>query len=88
MKKIVKLTESDLTRIVRRVITEQESVDIEAEIDALDENDVDGLDEILKKIGRSLHKFARNNKLSRMLRKIGTGKPKYRSYLKQLDGFN
>ena len=50
MKKIIRLTESDLTRIVRRVIREQEETSVESEIDA----EIDNIDRpeptILQKI--------------------------------------
>ena len=46
MKRIVRLTESDLARIVKRVIREQEEEtdSVEMEIEDTDENDAKGLE--------------------------------------------
>ena len=57
MKRIIRLTESDLTRIVRRVIREQEetSVDseIDSEIDKIDRPEPTILQKIIDKIERT-----------------------------------
>ena len=77
MKKIVRLTESDLSRIVRRVIREQEEIsgdiemEVDDELDDVDENDANGLKKLLDKLGDNIRKFKGRNlrKLKRMLQK-------------------
>ena len=60
MKKIIRLTESDLTRIVRRVIREQEETSVESEIDA----EIDNIDRpeptILQKIIDKIERAGKN----------------------------
>ena len=76
MKKIVRLTESDLTRIVRRVISEQEDAFIEqidSELDSVPEDGEDPglLERIVNKIqnaGHDVHMVI--NKLKRNGRKF------------------
>jgi hypothetical protein len=59
-KKIIRLTESDLTRIVRRVIREQEETSVESEIDA----EIDNIDRpeptILQKIIDKIERAGKN----------------------------
>jgi transcription initiation factor IIE alpha subunit len=77
MKRIVRLTESDLARIVRRVIKEQEeSTDsVDMEIEKVDENNVKKLEDIINKLGRDVKKMAKNNKFMKMLKKHSMKSP-------------
>ena len=76
MKKIVRLTESDLVRIVKRVIREEEEIsnDIEMEINNMDENDPSALERFIKKIGFKI-KHLKNAKFLRMLKKHSSKSP-------------
>jgi len=83
MKKIVRLTESDLSRIVRRVIREQEEIsgdiemEVDDELDDVDENDANGLKKLIDKLGDNIRKFKGRNlrKLRRMLQKHSVKNP-------------
>ena len=76
MKKIVRLTESDLARIVKRVIREQEETDsVEMEIENVDENDTKGLERIINKLGSDVKKMTKNNEFMRMLKKHSMKSP-------------
>jgi len=76
MKRIVRLTESDLARIVKRVIREQEETDsVEMEIENADENDTKGLERIINKLGSDIKKMTKNNKFMRMLKKHSMKSP-------------
>ena len=77
MKKIVKLTEADLARIVRRVIREQEEVsgDVEMEIEDMDENDATALERFVDKVGDGIKKL-NSPKLKKMLRIHSRRSPK------------
>ena len=72
MKKIIRLTESDLTRIVRRVIKEQESQmtdeQIDMEIENMDENDGGKLEEFVKRMGKNITKY--QGKMARKLKRL------------------
>jgi len=83
MKRIVRLTESDLARIVKRVIREQEEEtdSVEMEIEDTDENDVKGLERIIDKLGDGIQKMKRHNKFMRMLRKHSMRSPKIKKAL-------
>jgi len=84
MKKIVRLTESDLARIVRRVIREQEEEtdSVEMEIENADENDVKGLELIIDKLGDGIKIMGRKNKkFLRMLKKHSMRSPKIKGAL-------
>ena len=73
MKRIVRLTESDLTRIVRRVIMENEMdiTSLEAEIEAADENNPP--ETLLQKIENFISKMF-NNDESKFVRSLRTPK--------------
>ena len=77
MKKVIRLTENDLARIVRRVIREQEEVsgDVEMNIEDMDENDQTGLERFIDKVGDEIKKM-KNPKLMRMLKKHSMRSPK------------
>ena len=68
MRRIVRLTESDLARIVRRVISEQTEVspseydeeEIDMEIEDLDETEND--DTLVQKVKRIINRLGRNVK--------------------------
>jgi transcription initiation factor IIE alpha subunit len=83
MKRIVRLTESDLARIVKRVIREQEEEtdSVEMEIEDTDENDAKGLERIIDKLGDRIQKMKRNNKFMKMLRKHSMRSPKIKKAL-------
>jgi transcription initiation factor IIE alpha subunit len=83
MKRIIRLTESDLARIVKRVIREQEEEtdSVEMEIEDTDENDVKGLERIIDKLGDGIQKMKRHNKFMRMLRKHSMRSPKIKKAL-------
>ena len=83
MKRIVRLTESDLARIVKRVIREQEEEtdSVEMEIEDTDENDAKGLERIIDKLGDGIQKMKRNNKFMKMLRKHSMRSPKIKKAL-------
>ena len=83
MKRIVRLTESDLARIVKRVIREQEEEtdSVEMEIEDTDENDAKGLERIIDKLGDGIQKMKRNNKFMRMLKKHSMRSPKIKKAL-------
>ncbi len=83
MKRIVRLTESDLARIVKRVIREQEEKmdSVEMEIEDTDENDVKGLERIIDKLGDGIKKMYKHNKFMRMLRKHSMRSPKIKGAL-------
>lgn len=85
MRRIVRLTESDLARIVRRVINEQTEVspaeydeeEIDMEIEDLDENEdditlVQKVKMIINKLGRNVKRFRgrQKNKFKRLLRRL------------------
>jgi superfamily II RNA helicase len=83
MKRIVRLTESDLARIVKRVIREQEEEmdSVEMEIEDTDENDAKGLERIIDKLGDGIQKMKKHNKFMRMLRKHSMKSPKIKKAL-------
>ena len=83
MKRIVRLTESDLARIVKRVIREQEEEmdSVETEIEDTDENDAKGLERIIDKLGDGIQKMKKHNKFMRMLRKHSMRSPKIKKAL-------
>ena len=83
MKRIVRLTESDLARIVKRVIREQEEKtdSVEMEIEDTDENDTKGLERIIDKLGDGIQKMKKHNKFMRMLRKNSMKSPKIKGAL-------
>jgi superfamily II RNA helicase len=83
MKRIVRLTESDLARIVKRVIREQEEEmdSVEMEIEDTDENDAKGLERIIDKLGDGIQKMKKHNKFMRMLRKNSMKSPKIKKAL-------
>jgi hypothetical protein len=83
MKRIVRLTESDLARIVKRVIREQEEEmdSVEMEIEDTDENDAKGLERIIDKLGDGIQKMKKHNKFMRMLRKHSMRSPKIKKAL-------
>lgn len=85
MRRIVRLTESDLARIVRRVINEQTEVspaeydeeEIDMEIEDLDENEddmklVQKVKMIINKLGRNVKTFKgrQKNKFKRLVRRL------------------
>ena len=77
MKKVIRLTESDLVRIVKRVVREQEEVskDVEMEINNMDENDPSALERFVKKVGFKIKHMKHNSKLLRMLKKHSSKSP-------------
>ena len=82
MKKIIRLTESDLARIVKRVIREQEETDsVEMDIENVDENDAKGLERIIDKLGDGIRRMKKHNKFMRMLRKHSMRSPKIKKAL-------
>jgi hypothetical protein len=91
MNRIVRLTESDLSRIVRRVIREQEEIsgdiemEVDDELDDVDENDANGLKRLLDKLGDNIRKFKGRNlrKLRRMLQKHSSKSPMFKNRLLQ-----
>ncbi len=89
MKRIVRLTESDLARIVKRVIREQEEEtdSVEMEIENADENDAKGLERIIDKLGDGIQKMKRHNKFMRMLRKHSMRSPKIKKALMDCEKF-
>jgi len=89
MKKVIRLTESDLARIVRRVIIEQEEEmdSVETEIENADENDVKGLERIIDKLGDKIQKMKKHNKFMRMLRKHAMKSPKIKRALMDCEKF-
>ena len=89
MKRIVRLTESDLARIVKRIIREQEEEtdSVEMEIEDADENDAKGLERIIDKLGDKIQKMKRNNKFMRMLRKHSMRSPKIKKALMDCEKF-
>ena len=89
MKRIVRLTESDLARIVKRIIREQEEEtdSVEMEIEDADENDTKGLERIIDKLGDKIQKMKRNNKFMRMLRKHSMRSPKIKKALMDCEKF-
>jgi hypothetical protein len=85
MRRIVRLTESDLARIVRRVINEQTEVspagydeeEIDMEIEDLDENEddiklVQKVKMIINRLGRNVKTFKgrQKNKFKRLVRRL------------------
>lgn len=85
MRRIVRLTESDLARIVRRVINEQTEVspseydeeEIDMEIEDLDEGEdditlVQKVKRIINRLGRNVKQFKgrQRNKFKRLLRRL------------------
>lgn len=85
MRRIVRLTESDLARIVRRVINEQTEVspaeydeeEIDMEIEDLDEEEdddtlVEKVKRIINRLGRNVKRFRgrQKNKFKRLLRRL------------------
>jgi transcription initiation factor IIE alpha subunit len=90
MKRIVRLTESDLARIVKRVIREQEEEtdSVEMEIEDTDENDAKGLERIIDKLGDGIQKMKRNNKFMKMLRKHSMRSPKIKRALMDCEKYN
>lgn len=90
MKRIVRLTESDLARIVKRVIREQEEVsdNVEVEIEDMDENDPKALERFIDKVGDGIKKLTKNNKLKRMLKKHASYSPKMRKTAIMCDAYN
>jgi hypothetical protein len=85
MRRIVRLTESDLARIVRRVISEQTEVspaeydeeEIDMEIEDLDEGEdditlVQKVKMIINKLGRNVKRFKgrQKNKFRRLLKRL------------------
>ncbi len=85
MRRIVRLTESDLARIVRRVINEQTEVspseydeeEIDMEIEDLDEDEdddtlVEKVKRIIKRLGRNVKRFRgrQQNKFRRLLKRL------------------
>ena len=85
MRRIVRLTESDLARIVRRVISEQKEVspaeydeeEIDMEIEDLDEGEdditlVQKVKMIINKLGRNVKRFKgrQKNKFRRLLKRL------------------
>ena len=90
MKRIVRLTESDLARIVKRVIREQEEEtdSVEMEIEDTDENDAKGLERIIDKLGDGIQKMKRNNKFMKMLRKHSMRSPKIKKALMDCEKYN
>ena len=85
MRRIVRLTESDLARIVRRVINEQTEVspseydeeEIDMEIEDLDEGEdditlVQKVKMIINKLGRNVKRFKgrQKNKFRRLLKRL------------------
>lgn len=85
MRRIVRLTESDLARIVRQVINEQTEVspagydeeEIDMEIEDLDENEddmklVQKVKMIINRLGRNVKTFKgrQKNKFKRLLRRL------------------
>lgn len=85
MRRIVRLTESDLARIVRRVISEQTEVspaeydeeEIDMEIEDLDEGEdditlVQKVKMIINKLGRNVKRFRgrQKNKFRRLLKRL------------------
>jgi len=91
MNRIVRLTESDLSRIVRRVIREQEEIsgdiemEVDDELDDVDENDANGLKRLIDKLGDNIRKFKGRNlrKLRRMLQKHSAKNPMFKNRLLQ-----
>ena len=90
MKRIIRLTESDLALIVKRVIREQEEEtdSVEMEIEDADENDVKGLERIIDKLGDGIQKMKRHNKFMRMLRKHSMRSPKIKRALMDCEKYN
>ena len=91
MKRIVRLTESDLARIVKRVIREQEEEEtdsVEMEIENADENDTKGLERIIDKLGDGIQKMKKHNKFMRMLRKHSMKSPKIKGALMACEKYN
>jgi len=90
MKKVIRLTESDLARIVRRVIREQEEEmdGVEVEIENADENDAKGLERIIDKLGDGIQKMKKHNKFMRMLRKHSMRSPKIKKALMDCEKYN
>ena len=89
MKRIVRLTESDLARIVKRIIREQEEEtdSVEMEIENADENDAKGLERIIDKLGDGIKKMKKHNKFMRMLRKHAMKSPKIKRALMDCEKF-
>ncbi len=89
MKRIVRLTESDLARIVKRIIREQEEEtdSVEMEIENADENDAKGLERIIDKLGDGIKKMKKHNKFMRMLRKHSMRSPKIKKALMDCEKF-
>ena len=91
MKKVIRLTENDLARIVRRVIREQEELasvevsdeDFDDELDNVDENDATGLEKLINRLGDNIRRYKGRNasKLRRMLQKHSGRNPKFRDAL-------
>ena len=90
MKRIVRLTESDLARIVKRIIREQEEEtdSVEMEIENADENDAKGLERIIDKLGDKIQKMKKHNKFMRMLRKHAMKSPKIKGALMACEKYN
>ena len=90
MKKVIRLTESDLARIVKRVIREQEEEtdSVEMEIEDTDENDAKGLERIIDKLGDGIQKMKRNGKFMKMLRKHSMRSPKIKKALMDCEKYN
>jgi hypothetical protein len=74
MKRIIRLTESDLHKIITKVINEETKSQIEQEINNLPEDDPNPIKEFLKKFGKTISNFSLNpttlSKLNKLIKKF------------------